>query len=107
LDQFLEDIPDIGVSENEMLRLGAKSTLRTKSLGLYEQSGNYRRSQNSWNLLKNYSDKADGHSAQVHQRVSEFHRFEVSDEALLEYLQFLDDDTEFFSTLTTPTMMME
>ncbi|KAL9003978.1 MAG: hypothetical protein Q9188_003184 [Gyalolechia gomerana] len=104
LDQFLEDILDIGVSDEQMLRLGSKSKPRTKSLGLHEQSGNhlYRRSPQSWNLLNKYSAMADDLSTQVQEKASTFQSLKVSKEDLLEYLQFSDNDSEFFYALSTP-----
>jgi len=39
LDQFLEDLMDIGIPSSAMVRLGGKSTDRTKSLMLREQAG--------------------------------------------------------------------
>ena len=93
---------DIGVSDEMMLRLGAKSTPRTKSLGLYEKSGTYRRSPQSWNLLNKYSNKADDLSAQIQKKASAFRHLGFSKEGLLEHLQFSDSDSEFFYALSTP-----
>ena len=102
LDQFLEDILDIGVSKESMLRLGSKSTARTKALGLYEQSGSYRRSWLSWELLNKYSNKAKDLDAKIQQRVNALENLRISQEDILDYLQFLDDDSEFFYALSTP-----
>ena len=51
LDQFLEDLLDIGIPEDSMLRLGSKSSTRTKSLGLYEQQTAYKTSGVSWAII--------------------------------------------------------
>ena len=87
-----------------MLRLGSKSKPRTKSLGLREQSETYRyrRSAQSWNLLNKYSSMADDLSTQVQKKASTFQRLNISKEGLLEYLQFSDNDSEFFYALSTP-----
>ena len=104
MDQFLEDILDIGISDEQMLRLGSKSKPRTKSLGLYEQSGDYRyrRSARSWNLLNKYSSMAEDFCTQVQNKASRFKQLQVSKEDLLDYLQFSDDDSDFFYALNTP-----
>ncbi|KAI4198852.1 MAG: hypothetical protein LQ350_005001 [Teloschistes chrysophthalmus] len=104
LDQFLEDILDIGVPDEQMLRLGSKSKPRTKALGLHEQSANhgYRRSPQSWNLLNKYSAMADGLSIEVQKKASSFQRLRMSNEGLLEYLQFSDNDSDFSYALSTP-----
>ena len=87
-----------------MLRLGSKSNLRTKSLGLYEQSGThqYRRSPRIWNLLNKYSATADELSTQVQQKASTFQRLNLSNKGLLDYLQYSDNDSEFFYALSIP-----
>ncbi|OCL14801.1 putative AAA family ATPase [Glonium stellatum] len=102
LDQFLEDILDIGVPDQAMLRLGSKSTLRTKSLGLFEQSGSYRRSAQNWNLMNKYSKKVEELSDQIQQKASAFRNLRISGGALLEYLQFSDTDSDYFYALSTP-----
>lgn len=87
-----------------MLRLGSKSKPRKKSLGLHEQSGNYlyRRSAQSWKILNKYSAMADDLSTQVQKKASTFQHLKVSKEDLLEYLQFSDNDSEFFYALSIP-----
>ena len=87
-----------------MLRLGSKSKPRTKSLGLHEQSAEYRyrRSAQSWNLLNKYSTMADETSTEVQKKASAFRHLKISMEALLEYLQFSDKDSDFYYALRTP-----
>ena len=85
-----------------MLRLGSKSTPRTKSLGLYEQSGGYRRSRQSWDILNQLSSKVDDLSDQIQNKASAFQHLRISHEDLLEYLQFSDNDSDFFYALRTP-----
>ena len=87
-----------------MLRLGSKSKPRTKSLGLHEQSGDYRyrRSAQSWNLLNKYSTMANNVSTQVQKNASAFRHLKISKGALLEYLQFSDKDFQFYHALSTP-----
>ncbi|CDM26234.1 unnamed protein product [Penicillium roqueforti FM164] len=43
LDQFLEDLLDIGIDPSAIVRLGSKSTRRTEPLGLFKQHSSYRR----------------------------------------------------------------
>lgn len=104
LDQFLEDILDIGVPDTEMLRLGSKSTERTRILGLYEQSSSYRRSRDSWSLLNRYEALSDELAEKVKKRASAFRNFVVSKEDILEQLQFSDNDSDFFDALNLPEM---
>ena len=104
LDQFLEDILDIGVPAEEMLRLGSKSTPKTKSLGLYEQAGDprYRRTAQTWNLIDKYSATADDSSNQVQTKASTYRGLKFSKDGLMDCLQFSDNDSDFFYAFSVP-----
>lgn len=58
LDQFLEDLLDIGIDSSAIVRLGAKSTVRTQPLSLFEQRSSYARSSSSWNALNSFENEA-------------------------------------------------
>ena len=102
LDQFLEDILDIDVPSDVMLRLGSKSTPRTKSLGLYDQAGAYRRSQQAWDLLKTNLVRTNLLENDIQKKSSSFENLRVSAKDVLEYLQFADEDPEFFLAFSIP-----
>ena len=87
-----------------MLRLGSKSSPRTKSLGLYEQSGGFRyqSSAESRNLWNKYSTMADDLSAEVQSTASAFQKTVISNKSLLEYLRFSEEDSDYFCAFTTP-----
>ena len=102
LDQFLEDALDIGVTEEQMLRLGSKSTARTKPLGLWEQSVSYRRSQPSYSLLAKHSDDVDMLSERIQEETITFQRLGISIMDLLDLLEFSDSDSDFYHALSTP-----
>ncbi|KAK1144124.1 hypothetical protein N8T08_005786 [Aspergillus melleus] len=57
LDQFLEDLLDIGIDPSDIVRLGSKSTTRTWPLKLSEQHSTYRRTQSSWNVINHLDQK--------------------------------------------------
>lgn len=102
IDQFLEDILAIGVPPHQMLRLGGKSTPKTQPLTLHEQLGKHRRSQQSFNLMNQYSAAADELSARVQARASAFRHLKVSRHDLLDHLQFSELDSDFFYGLKVP-----
>lgn len=102
LDQFLEDILDIGVSETVMVRLGAKSTERTRSLGLYEQAGHCRLSFEARKSLEEYSHKADDVDTDLQHRSDTFKGVQISPRDMLDYLELAEDDSEFFSAFDIP-----
>ena len=73
-------------------------------MGLHEQTGNYRyrRSAQSWDIVNKYSAMTDDLSSQAQKKASTFRHLKMSKEGLLEYLQFSDNDSEFFYALSTP-----
>ena len=84
LDQFLEDILDMSVAEEDMLRLGSKSTVRTKALGLPEQDGGGARptpnlSQNTprtpWRLRQCFFEHAEASLKDIQKCANSFSRW--------------------------------
>ena len=102
LDQFLEDIMDMGVPKEQMIRLGSKSTARTQSLGLFEQSKDVRVSRDAWWLRKTYQGTAEDTARNVETLGNSFSRWKLSDSDLLESLEFSDEDSRFFEALSVP-----
>ena len=97
LDQFLEDILDMGVAGEDMLRLGSKSTARTKRLALNEQTGKGARlSQEAWRLRQNMLQDAEDSSDRWQDCGRSFSKWKCSDKDLLESLEFADEDVKFF-----------
>jgi hypothetical protein len=62
LDQFLEDLMDIGIPESEMVRIGGKSTLRTAPLSLQTlgKSVGYRLTRNDWREIDGLRVRRNG-----------------------------------------------
>ncbi|RFU29072.1 hypothetical protein B7463_g7259, partial [Scytalidium lignicola] len=102
LDQFLEDILNIGVVTQDMLRLGSKSTSATKHLGLHEQSGSYRRTRDSWILLNQHESKIDHLSQEIQDQATNFRHLKASAKELLEFLEFSASDAVFYHALSVP-----
>ncbi|KAK1006388.1 hypothetical protein LTR54_006912 [Friedmanniomyces endolithicus] len=102
LNQFLEDLLDIGIAPERMVRLGAKSTQRTKQLSLSEQSS--RRSQDVWNIVNRLDGEADAQQVVVDYLVSDFVDFKPSAASILALLEFSEHDSEFYDALQTPEM---
>jgi hypothetical protein len=102
LDQFLEDLMDIGIPDSSMVRLGAKSTLRTKHLNLREQAPHHLRSQASWSLINQLNAEVDDHAKSLERHLRSLRSIGTSPSQLLEYLEFADDATEFFDAFRIP-----
>ncbi|KAI0050262.1 P-loop containing nucleoside triphosphate hydrolase protein [Auriscalpium vulgare] len=51
LDQFLEDLLDIGIPQGSLVRLGGRTTARTEPLSLYSQKSNFRFGRADWAVI--------------------------------------------------------
>lgn len=103
LDQFLEDLMDMGIPEKSMVRLGSKSTTRTEPLGLRRQDGRiyHKRSRDSWNLLNQSKDRVEKCVQDLTTSVRTFRESEFRPADFLEYLEF-SEEPHFYQALTTP-----
>lgn len=99
LDQFLEDLLDTGIQASWMVRLGAKSTLRTESLRLSKQSFTGRR---PWPLIKAKKEEAEEHETILRRLVSSLKHFKLNEQSLMEYLELSEDDSDFYFAFQVP-----
>ena len=102
LDQFLEDLMDIGISGDSMVRLGAKSTPRTKPLNISEQRSNYRRSQASWEIIKQLKSEAESYQELLVRKIAAYRTLSIRYNEILEHLEFSEDETDFYSAFSVP-----
>lgn len=100
LDQFLEDLLDIGIPSKSMVRLGSKSTSRTKELGLFEQSRGMS-GVDSWSFVNQNREKLDEVLKELQSYSEKYNRDSISKDDMLEYLEFSEDST-FFDAFTVP-----
>lgn len=101
LDQFLEDLMDIGIPSSAMVRLGGKSTDRTKPLMIREQA-NVRLNQTQWARIDKLKQRLQKHETRLQDAFKRFQTANVQKTHLMEYLEFLSDDLPFFDTFTVP-----
>ncbi|KAI9712047.1 MAG: hypothetical protein M1820_001756 [Bogoriella megaspora] len=101
LDQFLEDLLDMEIPQDAIVRLGAKSTARTKPLNLYDQSSSYKHSNATWNTIGNLESEADEIEADLKPAVAALRHFKIRAREFLELLEFSDEEI-FFEALSTP-----
>ena len=103
LDQFLEDFLDIGISPEDIVRLGSKSTKRTSSLNLSEQKDvAFRRTRESWQIMNAKKLDTTVVDADLKKAFDAYRGFRIDYNDLLEYLQFSDDEQDIFEALQTP-----
>ncbi|KAI0469628.1 P-loop containing nucleoside triphosphate hydrolase protein [Xylaria cf. heliscus] len=106
LDQFLEDLIDIGISGNMIVRLGSKSTTRTAPLSLNNQAdpGGYR-SKARYDLIDYEKDKMKERLEMIDKSSADFFQGKVSYDQIFEYLQFSEEDARFYDALSLPETM--
>ena len=101
LDQFLEDLLDIGIPSDQMVRLGGKSTARTKCMALYDQHTGNQFTSSSWKIIDDLKAKTN---AQANRLLRAFDRYKSSQLRagdVMEYLEFLPAP-DFCEAFTVP-----
>jgi len=102
LDQFLEDLLDIGIQPESLVRLGGKSTLRTKPLGILEQSTNFKHSKAAWRVIEGLRSELDHLEDRLRDAFTRYQSATVKKEHLMQYLEFPPEDPAFYAALTVP-----
>ena len=98
LDQFLEDLLDIGIPDSELVRLGGKSTPRTEPLSLFKllsgPSGRFKPfSRGDWASINALKQDCDQVSKEMADR---FNKLRASRPSFNEYLNYLEfEDPEY------------
>ena len=100
LDQFLEDLLDIGIEASSIVRLGSKSTQRTRPLAIPEQKFQFKRSQASWNIINRLEDTARHKESELNESFNKYNHVSPDVASILEYIEF--EDFKFFEALSIP-----
>lgn len=101
LDQFLEDLMEIGIPSSAMVRLGGKSTDRTKPLMIREQAG-VKLERTQWNQINKLKEKLYLHQKRLQDTFERFQAANLQKIQLMEYLEFSSADLLFFDAFTVP-----
>ena len=103
VDQFLEDLLDIGIPADSIVRLGSKATPRTTPLLLSKQNSSFKRSRDAWHIIDDLKKQVSQAAGRL-QDTFDTYRFKVGGKAdLLEYLEFSDEDGHYFEAFHVPT----
>ncbi|KAI1386218.1 P-loop containing nucleoside triphosphate hydrolase protein [Hypoxylon trugodes] len=103
LDQFLEDLLDIGISEDVIVRLGSKCTNRTEPLLLKNQRhGNFRTSRTRYELIDSHKANLDSLAESIERDFDNYLQDRIPFSQLLEYLEFSETDGRFYDALALP-----
>jgi replication-associated recombination protein RarA len=99
LDQFLEDLLDIGIPQELMVRLGQKSTARTKALQLREQSSS---SRPPWGVIDAMKEETEAAESSLKPLLADLQRFTPGRRSIMELLEFSEEDSDFHAALQIP-----
>ena len=92
LDQFLEDLLDIGIDSSAIVRLGSKSSPRTSGLSLLEQKKTDRRSRPNFMVIDRLRADATELKDNLEETFGKYRKFSVTIGTILEFLEFEQPD---------------
>jgi hypothetical protein len=104
LDQFLEDLLDIGIPAGQMVRLGQKSTSRTQPLQLRNQTSNERP---PWNVINAMKEEAGSAEISLMSLMADLQDFKPNRRNIMELLEFSEEDSDFYDALQVPDHDMD
>ncbi|ETS74368.1 hypothetical protein PFICI_14234 [Pestalotiopsis fici W106-1] len=102
LDQFLEELLDVGIPATKMVRLGSKSTDRTAGLLLSQQKDVFQRSKDSWHIMDALKVEKYELDDRLKGTFETYKQFTASFEVLMEYLEFSEDYEKFHRAFQVP-----
>lgn len=107
LDQFLEDLLDLGIPAGDIVRLGSskKATVRTQPLSLTELRSNIRLNQDQWRMLNSAKQDVAREDQNLKKAFQDLRKANPGRSAILEYLEFQPDGLPFFDAFQVPEQM--
>ncbi|KAL7627407.1 hypothetical protein AAE478_001600 [Parahypoxylon ruwenzoriense] len=103
LDQFAEDLMDIGISQDVIVRLGSKFTDRTECLTLKEQKiGTFATGRTRYELISSQKEKLTSMIENIDQHFNAYLRNKISHVQLLAHLEFSGTEGHFYKALSLP-----
>lgn len=103
LDQFLEDLLDIGIPQTSMVRLGGKSTTRTAPISIQtlQKELSSTRQSRDWVTIDAYKETLRTTNISLARASQQFMATDISVSAILEYLEF--EDPDYFDAFQVPS----
>lgn len=104
LDQFMEDLLDIGIPSGTMLRLGniKKTSSRLQGLGLHEGAQSFKLSTAAWSTIQQLKELTHNLAVRFESRFDQYMRNGVSKSDIMDYLEFAAGDVNYFEAFTVP-----
>jgi hypothetical protein len=103
LDQFLEDLQNIGIPPSSIVRLGQKSNANTEALSIFNQTHTYKMSGATYSVIQTMKMQSDGYYESLMNRTTHFVSLRLGNKELFDYLEF-SEDSEYFDAFQIPTM---
>ena len=100
LDQFLEDLLDIGIPSDEMVRLGGQSSPRTKSLQLYDQP--FIRAKVPYSTLNELRAKAETMALELQASFQRYQSANPRHPDVMEHLEFSPQGSDYYEAFSVP-----
>ncbi|KAJ7650276.1 P-loop containing nucleoside triphosphate hydrolase protein [Roridomyces roridus] len=101
LDQFLEDLVNIGISDDKIVRVGGKANAQTERMSLFNQTAVSRRSNGDWTEIHALKARAEGLYSNLSTAFGQYSLSNLSNSALLDYLEF--EDSTFYEAFLVPS----
>ncbi len=108
LDQFLEDLLNVGIPEDTIVRMGSftKSSLRTKPLVLSEQKRNFKPNRDFFHILDQQKYVIREEAGRVQAAFEDYKSKPVSKSDVMEYLIFHSNFPRYYEALVLPEEKM-
>lgn len=103
LDQFLEDLLDLGIGEHQMVRLGSKSTARTSPCLLSALRSGYQRTKSAWTVIDSLKHDMNEYSDELKLAFGNYMQSRPSFRDIQHYLEFSEDEGRFFEAFIVPS----
>ncbi|KAI1172371.1 P-loop containing nucleoside triphosphate hydrolase protein [Nemania sp. FL0916] len=103
LDQFIEDLMDIGIDDGNIVRLGSKYTVRTAPLLLSAQDDSgVGRSRARYELIDTEKACMTSLHDKIYEKSGEIFQLEIPHAQIFEHLLFSEADGRFYDALSLP-----
>ncbi|KIK26288.1 hypothetical protein PISMIDRAFT_95029 [Pisolithus microcarpus 441] len=101
LDQFLEDLIDIGIPRGDIVRFGGRAKPALEDLSVFKvQRDRVIRTRAEWTLIDEAKLQAGHHLEKLRESFTTLRSFQPSYETLLTYVEF--EDPDFFDAFCVP-----
>ncbi len=104
MDQFIEDVINMGIPRTEIVRLGssAKASLSVRDLSMKDATSQVKLTREQCDILDWLKQKARNEEESLQQAFSGLEQQSPSKDDILEHLEFRDEGPRFFSAFAVP-----